>query len=217
MNRMQLKNVTLSVEGRTLFPPLNMEIEAKAPMTLIGSSGAGKSSLLAWLSGHLPKAFTATGEAWLNGERIDNKTPHQRRLGVLFQDDLLFPHLSVAENLAFAMPSSREDKALRNQQIAQVLEQAGLEGLQSRDPQSLSGGQKARVALLRVMLSKPLALLLDEPFSKLDPALRAQFRKEVFSQAAKERIPVLQVSHDPEDARAAGGGVFDLLSSISSL
>ena len=130
---------------------------------------------------------------------------HARRIGLMFQDDLLFPHLSVGGNLAFALPPRVNDRA---RVVAAALEEAGLSGFDHRDPATLSGGQRARVALLRTLLAEPKALLLDEPFSRLDAGLRGQIRSFVFDQARARGLPVILVTHDIEDARAAGGRVL---------
>lgn len=209
IHELQIIDVCLYLEGRRLFSPLNIEVRPPYPTTLMGPSGSGKSSLLNWLSGHLPAAFKAEGKAYLDGQWLENIPPHQRRIGILFQDDLLFPHLNVSENLAFGVPRSFSPAA-RQQQVRQALAQAGLEEFGMRDPQTLSGGQRARIALLRALLSEPHLLLLDEPFSKLDWALRDRFRTEMFESCARSQIPVLMVTHDPADAEKAGGPVINI-------
>ena len=173
-------------------------------LTVMGPSGSGKSTLLAALIGALPAAFTLSGRVLLNDEDITTLPTAQRRIGILFQDDVLFPHLSVAQNLGFGLRpgGSRIDRQAR---VEAALDRMGLSGFGPRDPASLSGGQRARVALARTLLAEPLALLLDEPFSKLDQALRAQVRDLVFAET--HNLPVILVTHDPEDAHAAGGPV----------
>ena len=133
---------------------------------------------------------------------------HKRHVGVLYQDALLFSHLSVAGNIAFAMPEG--NKKERVEKIEDALEQLGLKGLANRHPDNLSGGQQARVALLRVLLSQPKAILLDEPFSKLDPQLREDTRELVFEQIRYHQLPALMVTHDQSDADAAGGNIITL-------
>ncbi|MEO0718915.1 MAG: ATP-binding cassette domain-containing protein [Pseudomonadota bacterium] len=179
-------------------------------LTVMGPSGSGKTSLLGYVAGILAPEFTATGAVWLDGARIDGLAPEKRRVGLLFQDPLLFPHLSVGGNLAFGLSSAIKGRAARHAAVEAALEDAGLAGFASRDPATLSGGQKARVALLRVLLSDPRALLLDEAFSKLDTQLRQQFRAYVFDQARARGLPVLMVTHDPQDAEAAGGRVIEV-------
>ena len=206
---LELRDVRLTLGVRDLL----WVTAAVAPgdtLTVMGPSGSGKSSLLAFIAGTLAPAFKAHGEVWLSGERIDQVPTERRRTGLLFQDDLLFPHLSVGGNLAFAVPSTVRGRAERRRVVEEALKNADLAGFDARDPATLSGGQRARVALLRVLLSRPRALLLDEPFAKLDAALRAQFRAYVFSEARASGLPILLVTHDPADAEAAGGQVITL-------
>ena len=133
--------------------------------------------------------------------------PDQRHAGILFQDPLLFPHMTVAGNLVFAIPPSVKGRAARGELAERALEDIGLGGMGDRDPDTLSGGQKARVALARVLLAAPRMLLLDEPFSKLDTELRAQMRELVFARASARGLPMILVTHDEADAEAAGGQI----------
>ncbi len=206
---LSLSNLSLSLNG-TQIVGLSADIVAGEVLTIMGPSGAGKSSLLLALIGALPKAFVQSGTITLNGRDITALPTSHRRIGILFQDDILFPHLSVAGNLAFALPrqlgGSRAGRALI---INEGLNSIDLAGFGPRDTATLSGGQRARVALLRALLAAPQALLLDEAFSRLDTALRAQIRDLVFYQARQRQLPVLMVTHDAEDARAADGLVVD--------
>jgi putative thiamine transport system ATP-binding protein len=205
-----LEGVRLSLAGQSLFAPLELDLAPGEVVTLMGPSGSGKSSLLAWLCGTLDPAFRAEGRVWLDGREITALAPERRRVGILFQDDLLFPHLSVAENLAFGLPARLRGRQARMARIEAALAEADLAGFASRDPATLSGGQRARVALMRTLLAEPRTLLLDEPFSKLDAALRQRFRAYVFEHARAAGLPTLLVTHDPADARAAGGRIIDL-------
>jgi len=178
--------------------------------TVMGPSGSGKSTLLNYICGTLDPIFASHGRIYLNGRRIDPLPPHERRVGILFQDDLLFPHLSVAGNLGFGLSSHVRGRVERRQRIEAALASAGLEGLADQDPARLSGGQRARVSLLRVLLSEPDLLLLDEPFSKLDERLRERFRITVFDLIGAKKLTTVMVTHDRADAHAAGGRVHDL-------
>lgn len=175
-------------------------------LTVMGPSGSGKSTLLAALIGALPAGFQQTGRVVLNGRDLDRLPTAERRIGMLFQEDVLFPHLSVAQNLGFGLRPGGT-RAERLARIEAALDEMGLPGFGPRDPATLSGGQRARVALARTLLAEPAALLLDEPFSRLDQTLRDQIRSLVFD--AARALPVILVTHDPEDARAAGGPVID--------
>jgi putative thiamine transport system ATP-binding protein len=199
-----LEQVGLWLGQRRLLGPLDLAIAPGENATLMGPSGSGKSSLLAFLCGTLDPVFRGQGRVRLDGRDILAVAPERRRLGILFQDDLLFPHLSVAGNLAFGLPRAL-DRETRRARVAAALAEAGLAGFELRDPATLSGGQRARVALLRILLSEPQALLLDEPFGRLDAGLRQRFRRLVFERARARMLPVLLVTHDREDAEAASG------------
>jgi putative thiamine transport system ATP-binding protein len=207
MTGLALRDVTLHVAGKRLLGPLSLDVAPGAVATIMGPSGSGKSSLLAYLCGTLDPAFAATGIATLDGADLAGLTPEKRRIGILFQDDLLFPHLSVAGNLAFAVPANAPD---RKQRIDAALAEAELDGYGERDPATLSGGQRARVSLMRALLAEPRAILLDEPFSKLDAALRDKMREFVFAHIRARKIPCLMVTHDAADAKAAGGYILRL-------
>lgn len=203
-----LRDVVITAPGaRAPLLELSADIAPGAVLSVMGPSGVGKSTLLAWLTGTLPAGFHATGRAELGGRDITHLAPEARRLGILFQDHLLFPHLSVGANLAFGLAPKTPD---RREVVARALEQIDLAGYADRDPATLSGGQRARVALMRMLLSEPEALLLDEPFSRLDAALRAQMRALVFERARAGKLPVIMVTHDAQDAEAAGGDVLHL-------
>mgnify|MGYP003957096557 CR=1 FL=1 len=205
---LKLENISLKIAANPLFSKLNLEVDAGQVTTVMGPSGCGKSSLLAHLCGTLPSVFQTSGKIILHARTLNNLAP-ERKLGILFQDDLLFPHLSVGENLAFALPEKIKQQE-RRAKVEQALEEIELSGMCERDPASLSGGQRARVALMRTLLAQPEALLLDEPFSKLDQELRGRFRKLVFAHAVKNQLPTLLVTHDPADAKAAGGAILEL-------
>lgn len=201
---LEIHHLTLYRGEHVLLRDFNLQIAAGEVVTLMGPSGSGKSTLLNWMIGDLPPAFRASGELVLNQQRVDALPIAARRMGILFQDDLLFWHLSVGQNLAFALPPTLRSKAARRERIEHVLEQIGLAGMHDRDPVTLSGGQRARVSLMRALLAEPHALLLDEPFSKLDNALRSEFRGWVFAQIAAFQIPTLLVTHDANDVPPGG-------------
>jgi putative thiamine transport system ATP-binding protein len=175
----------------------------------MGPSGSGKSSLLAFLTGTLPPALTAHGRVLVQDREVTALPPEARRIGILVQDDLLFPHLSVWENLAFGLPAGLSRRE-RNRRVATVLEEAELAGFAQRDPATLSDGQRMRVALMRAFLAEPRALLLDAPFCHLDAVLRGRLRRFVFDHGRARGLPILLVTHDPADAEAAGGPVLQL-------
>ncbi|UPR53281.1 ATP-binding cassette domain-containing protein [Vibrio cyclitrophicus] len=185
-------------DGVSLFSALNVTLESGQVLALMGPSGCGKSTLLDAVAGHLNDEFSYSGTVVLNDIQLDGLPSHQREVGILFQDDLLFPHLKVWENLAFSLPNSVKGSA-RQQQAMTALKDIELTHLAGSFPDQISGGQRARISLTRMLLAKPKLALLDEPFSKLDQELRAQFRDWVFEQLRKANIPTLMVTHDDAD------------------
>ncbi|MEL6202515.1 MAG: ATP-binding cassette domain-containing protein [Pseudomonadota bacterium] len=201
-----LKEIAISLKGKSLIA-VNKRIEPGEVLTVMGPSGSGKSTLLAFIGGFLAPIFKARGQAFCGTTEITALPPQKRRAGLLFQDPLLFPHMSVGGNLAFAAPASVTGKAARRDSAEQMLNALELADYVDADPDTLSGGQKARVALGRVLISEPAYLLLDEPFSKLDAALRDQMRALVFNRAKERQLPVVLVTHDQADADAADGPI----------
>jgi len=201
-----LDKVRITLDGRELVA-LDTEVVPGEVLTVMGPSGSGKSTLLAYIAGLLDPAFLAEGRVRLGDRDLTDLPTEARRVGILFQDPLLFPHLSVAGNLLFGIPRSHRD---RRRRADKALAEAGLEGFGDRDPDTLSGGQKARVALMRVLVSEPQSVLLDEPFSKLDADLRAEFRALVFGRIRDRGLPCILVTHDAADAEATGGRVIRL-------
>lgn len=197
------------LEGRPVVS-LNAMVAPGEVLSVMGPSGVGKSTLLAAISGTLDPVFELSGYIRLHGVDITGLPIEERRVGILFQDELLFPHLSVGANIAFGLPAHIKGPKARRAAVDDALDEVGLTGFTDRDPATLSGGQKARVALMRMLLSEPRALLLDEAFSRLDSERRAQIRNLVFDAARARGLPVLQVTHDPGDAEAAGGRVLRL-------
>jgi putative thiamine transport system ATP-binding protein len=206
---LRFQNVRIA-RGPEPLIALDAHIAPGEVLTVMGPSGVGKSTLLAYAAGFLDPVFRASGAVLVDGTDVTRLCAHERHMGLLFQDALLFPHLSVGGNLAFALPPGLRGRAARRAAIAEALGEVGLAGLEDRDPATLSGGQKARVALMRVLVSAPRALLLDEPFSKLDTALRDQIRELVFEMARARGLPVLLVTHDAADAAAAGGAIVEV-------
>ena len=187
----------LATASATLVGRLDLQIAPGVIHTVMGASGSGKSSLLAAVCGTLPAGLVFEGSITLQGCRLEGLATEHRRVGMLFQDDLLFAHMTVAENLLFAVPPG--DTAERKARVAQGLGDLEMAQFADADPATLSGGQRSRVALMRALLAEPQALLLDEPFSRLDAGLRTRMRQFVFELVRKRRIPVLMVTHDDAD------------------
>jgi putative thiamine transport system ATP-binding protein len=196
---LSIKSLQISPSlGEPLFEPLSFTVESGNVFSLMGPSGCGKSTLLKVISGHLSSDFNYTGSVSLDGVNLCDLEPHQRKVGILFQEDLLFPHLNIWQNLAFALPNSVKGKQ-RKTEALDALTQIGLHHLANSTADQVSGGQRSRISLLRCLLAKPQALLLDEPFSKLDKHLRDEFRQWVFAQIKAHQLPAIMVTHDLED------------------
>jgi putative thiamine transport system ATP-binding protein len=195
----------------TLIVAMDAVVKPGEVLTIMGPSGSGKSTALAAIIGTLGPDFSVSGRLVLDGCDVTALPTRARGIGLLFQDDVLFPHLSVGGNLAFAVPATLRGRQVRRAAIEAALAKAGLAGFADRDPSTLSGGERARVALMRTLLAEPKALLLDEPFSRLDAGLRDHVRAFVLDLIRAERIPAILVTHQPDDARAAGGRIIDPL------
>lgn len=195
---LQIKDVSILLENQSLFDPLSFDVPAGNIFSVMGASGCGKSTLLSFICGTLNNIFTSSGQILLNSVPMNRVPAHKRKVGLQFQDHLLFPHMTVAENLAFGIPQKYRGKE-RQLKVQQALKDCGLAGMETANPASLSGGQRTRISLMRTLLSEPELLLLDEPFSKLDLELRRQFREFVFQQVEQRNIPALMVTHDPQD------------------
>ncbi|WP_230390386.1 ATP-binding cassette domain-containing protein [Reinekea sp. G2M2-21] len=193
-----LNQYQIFLNNQPLFQPLSTQLSTGELLAITGASGSGKSTIMADISGVLAPVFNSQGQIHLNGRDLRPLPVEQRKVGILFQDDLLFPHLNVYENLVFGLPG-KWSKTEKKERIHQVLQQATLADYQDRDIATLSGGQRARIALLRTLLSEPDLILLDEPFSKLDKALREQFRPWVYDQIRQLNIPAILVTHDHDD------------------
>ncbi|REC58428.1 ATP-binding cassette domain-containing protein [Rhodosalinus sediminis] len=207
---LRLEGVRIERAGGATLLALDLAVAPGEVVAVMGPSGAGKSTLLAAVMGTLAPPFALRGRVTLDGRDVTAAPPERRGIGILFQDDLLFPHLSVGENLAFGLSRRVRGRAARRAAVEAALAEAGLAGMAGRDPATLSGGERLRAALMRTLLAEPRALLLDEPFSSLDQDRRDRMRRLVFARATARGLPVLMVTHDPADAAAAGGPVVRL-------
>ncbi|MEG3767283.1 ATP-binding cassette domain-containing protein [Alteromonas sp. 14N.309.X.WAT.G.H12] len=196
-----------------LMLQVSTHIAAGMVTSVMGPSGVGKSTLLDAISGQLSRPFSMTGQVMVNGHAVQDMPAYQRQIGMLYQDPLLFEHLTVSDNIRFAIPKMQQKRLGREQVesfIAEQLNTVGLADIRHRAVQTLSGGQQARVALLRTLAANPQAVLLDEPFSKLDSTLRQQTREWVFAQLQERSLPALMVTHDIEDANSANGEIIEV-------
>ena len=200
---LELINISLkwnSPKEKPFIKNLNLKINNGNILCVFGKSGVGKSSLINVIAGTTEDKLLFEGEIILNGKILNNIAIEKRKIGLLLQDGALFPHLTVEQNIFFGMNRKLKSKEKLNV-INENLKNANMEGFQNRYPHTLSGGQKARIACLRAILSEPKALLLDEPFSSLDPEHRNTFRKFVIDKVKESKIPCLLVTHDETDKK----------------
>ena len=195
--KQEMLNLNFSFEENYLAISANLSLESDKIYAIIGPSGAGKSTFLNLISGF---SEISSGSILWNEQEISDLPPSKRNISILFQDNNLFPHLSVWRNLALAVSHwpkiSNDDEA----KLHSVISEVGIRGLENRKPSQLSGGQQSRVALARVLLQKNKILLLDEPFAALGPSLKDQMLELIKKIARKRGLLVLMVTHDPADA-----------------
>ena len=190
----RLDNVFLADDALPMT--FDLQVAAGERIAIVGPSGAGKSTLLNLIAGFV---LPTRGEVWLNGENHTQSAPYERPVSMLFQENNLFPHLTVQQNLALGLKTSLKLTALEQDQIEQVADAVGLTSFLSRLPNSLSGGQKQRVALARCLLRDKPILLLDEPFSALDPELRLDMLNLIDELCHSKNLTLLLVTHQPSE------------------
>jgi ABC-type Fe3+/spermidine/putrescine transport system ATPase subunit len=186
---------------RAVLKPLDLEVRKGAFVALLGPSGCGKTTLLRMIAGlESPSGGTIRlGEKKLFGESAD-VPPEKRGFGMVFQSYAVWPHMTVADNVAYPLRIRGVEKAEREKRVGQALSLVHLESLRDRYPHQLSGGQQQRVALARGLVMEPPVLLLDEPLSNLDAKLRAEMRREIRDLHRKLGITILYVTHDQREA-----------------
>ncbi len=203
MTALRLDGVSRRFDGVTAVDDVSFELADHELLALVGPSGCGKSTLLRMIAGLIP---TESGSIELAGQVVDGHgvvvPPERRRVGLVFQEHALFPHLTVAGNVEFGVRNGDRDA-----RVAEMLELVGLDGYGRRYPHELSGGERQRVALARALAPRPALLLLDEPFASLDPNLRARVRDDVAAILRSTRTPAVFVTHDQNEALAIGDRV----------
>lgn len=190
----RLDNVFLADDALPMT--FDLQVAVGERIAIVGPSGAGKSTLLNLIAGFV---LPTRGEVWLNGENHTQSAPYERPVSMLFQENNLFPHLTVQQNLALGLKTSLKLTALEQDQIERVADAVGLTSFLSRLPNSLSGGQKQRVALARCLLRDKPILLLDEPFSALDPELRMEMLNLIDELCHSKSLTLLLVTHQPSE------------------
>ncbi len=199
------ENLSKSFGRQLVVDAVSFQVASGQILALLGPSGCGKTTTLRLIAGF---EQLDNGRIFIDGQEVANDhkhlPPEKRRAGMVFQDYAIFPHLSVAENVAFGLPRRERKKSLR---ADEMLEFVGLTGLGAKMPHELSGGQQQRVALARALAPEPAVLLLDEPFSNLDAALRIEVRQEVKSLLKQANTTAVFVTHDQEEALFLGDTV----------
>ncbi|MEY8830646.1 ABC transporter ATP-binding protein [Sedimentitalea sp. XS_ASV28] len=196
--RLEIRNLTRKFHGRTVVNDVSLSIEPGQVTCLLGPSGCGKSTTLRMVAG---VEMQDSGEIWVDGKLVCDTVfrvpPERREIGLMFQDFALFPHLSVAGNVAYGLRGTRDDKRAR---VEELLRRVDLLQFIDGYPHQLSGGEQQRVALARALAPRPRIMLMDEPFSGLDNRLRDGIRDETLTLLKEEDTAVLLVTHEPEEA-----------------
>ena len=200
MELLKLENVKFAYKNTVVIEDFNLSVDEGSFTTLLGSSGCGKTTILRLISGFLNPD---SGTIKINGEIQNNVLPNRRKVGMVFQDYALFPHLTVEQNLFYGLnltKPSKEQKAQNEQIVKTTAENLDIQNLLKRFPSELSGGQQQRVALGRSLVLKPKILLMDEPLSSLDTNLRLKVREELKEIQKRLKITTVYVTHDREEA-----------------
>ena len=194
-------------QPQPLLQDVNLQVARGQTVALLGPSGSGKSTLLKIIAGlELPES----GSVWLDGQDISAWPPERRRLALMFQDYVLFPHLNVQDNVAFGLVEQGVPRAQARERANDLLQRFGLVGRGSDPVATLSGGEQQRVALARALITQPRALLLDEPFSALDAERRDSLRAEFAQRIAEHGMRAVLVTHDEAEARAMASAAWRL-------
>ena len=199
MAGLKIQGLAKSYRDVRVLENIDLDIASGEFFTLLGPSGCGKTTLLRTIAGF---QHQDRGEIIVNGARIDHKPAHKRDIGMVFQDYAVFPHLSVAENVAFGLKARSLPKSEIESRVAESLAMVRLEGYQHRLPAEMSGGQQQRIGLARAMAIRPTLLLMDEPLSNLDAKLRIELREDIRDIQRRLGITTIYVTHDQEEALA---------------
>jgi ABC-type Fe3+/spermidine/putrescine transport system ATPase subunit len=204
---LELRDIAKQWDHRPLLAGVDLHVTAGETVALLGASGSGKSTLLKIVAGlEAPER----GSVWFDGQDITALPPERRGFALMFQDFALFPHLNVQDNVAFGLVEQGMRKATAREQARDMLARFGLAGHATARVWTLSGGEQQRVALARALITRPRALLLDEPFSALDAHLRDQLRREFRQRIAEAGMTAILVTHDEQEARAMAAHAWTL-------
>lgn len=197
MGLIRARNISKSYNNEKILDNISFDLESGQVLSIVGNSGSGKSTLLKILSGIIEEF---SGKIYLNEKEITNLSMKERKFILMFQDDELFPHMTNFDNVGFGLKMEGKDKDFITKEVEKYLNLVGLIEHKDKYPSQLSGGEKQRIALARSLIVKPKMLLLDEPFTALDPTLRDKLRSETFKIIKDQNIPTIFVSHDLNEA-----------------
>lgn len=198
---LKIKNINFGYGQNIVLKDFSLQVKKGEILALLGPSGSGKSTVLRLVAG---LENPISGDIVLDGKSVVKLAPEKRRVGMVFQDYALFPHLNVRKNIAFALKNKKDPL------VDQLLELTKMKGFDNRFPHELSGGEKQRVALARTLAHRPKFMLLDEPFSNLDQDLKKGMRREVLEILKSHSISAIIVTHDIEDAEAIASRIVRL-------
>jgi ABC-type Fe3+/spermidine/putrescine transport system ATPase subunit len=205
-----LQKVSVIYEEKTVLKEINLQIPKKERLVILGASGSGKSTLLRVIAGFIAPM---RGEVLIEGKVVSKDgqiivPPHQRDVAMVFQDLALWSHMNVYENIAFGLKIKKVPSKERKVKVTQMLSLVGLSGHENKRIDQLSGGEQQRVALARALILSPKIVLMDEPLSSLDQALNQRLRKEIVRLQEKFGFTLVYVTHNEEEAREIGTGIF---------
>ena len=201
------QNLVVTYESTPVLQNLSIYIGAGEIVALTGPSGSGKTTLLRCIAG---LEVVESGTILLSGEEITSKPAHLRRIGLVFQDNQLFPHLNVAKNISYSLMIQGTKQKLIDEKVAEVLELVGLTHLSQREVFKLSGGEAKRIAVARALVAQPKVLLLDEPLNGLDKELHARLLADLGTLLRLRGTTTLHVTHDQDEANAIADRVLDI-------
>jgi spermidine/putrescine transport system ATP-binding protein len=194
---LRIRNVAKRFGKNTVLRDISLDVAGGEFLTILGESGSGKTTLLRIIAGF---ESASSGEVWMGAERLDAQPPYRRRVNTVFQQYALFPHLTVAENVAYGLRVAKKPTTEIELGVTEALEKVRMSAFANSKPSKISGGQQQRVALARALVNRPDLLLLDEPLSALDANLRRQMQLELKSLQREVGISFIFVTHDQEEA-----------------
>ena len=206
---LDVRDIRIVFDGETFFEQLSLHVASAEIVSLVGPSGSGKTTLLRAIAG---LHELESGEIFVDDRDITKLPTHRRGIGMVFQDNQLFTHMTVGENIAYSLRVSRASKSIRAQKVNEMLALIGLDGFASRATMQLSGGEAKRVAVARSLVAEPRVLLLDEPLTGLDAELHHRLLADIAQILRIRKTTVVHVTHDHEEARLFSDRIVDIRS-----